>query len=62
MSRLKSDRVVALLRYVDWLSNTRRMRTLFPDEANRVQAALDIALAVDEWADTDPELFKGEPA
>ena len=54
-------RVQGLLEYVEWLSATDRMRRLFTEPNERAKAALDMAVALDDWMEIPDSTFRQEP-
>ena len=54
-------RVQGLLTYVEWLSATDRMRRLFTEPNERAKAALDMAVALDDWMEIPESTWRQEP-
>ena len=55
------QRRAQLIRYVEWLANSHRLRKAISDPELRFQIALDMTLAVDDWGEMATAEFEQEP-
>lgn len=56
---LQVARRADLIRYVEWLANSHRLRSQIADPELRFRIALDMTVAIDDWKETHD--YKAEP-
>ena len=61
MEKDRIKRRADLIRYVEWVANSHRLRSRISDPELRFRIALDMTLAIDDWIATPIEEMNEEP-